>query len=78
MKKDKLLEEYKNMELSNPIEVTGGEQEWVSYDTQYSTASATNSTPTSPEYVDDVKTDWAWVHEQDNTRTKNYNSPFIP
>lgn len=40
MEKDKLLEEFKNMEVSNPQEIVGGRNIWVPYDTNYTTVRA--------------------------------------
>lgn len=43
MKKDKLLEEYNKMKVSNPQEFVGGLNELVEIDTQYSTVTSTRN-----------------------------------
>ena len=61
MKKNKLLEEYNNMKLSNPQEVVGGLQKLVPYDTFYTSKKSTYSSSgvwTAVDTVEDCDTDY--------------------
>lgn len=60
MKKDKLLEEYKEMKVSNPQEFVGGLQALVPYDTHYQTKKScySESGAWSEDTIEDVATDY--------------------
>ena len=61
MKKDKLLEEFKEMQVSDPQEIIGGLNKLVPYDTHYTSVRSTCSSSgvvVSPDRIDDVDTDY--------------------
>lgn len=61
MKKDKLLEEFKQMQVSDPQEIIGGLNKLVPYDTHYTSVRSTcnsSGVVVSTDRIDDVDTDY--------------------
>ena len=58
MKKDKLLEEFNAMKVSNPQEFVGGQQKLVEYTTFYSTYRQSNGTIGTTDKFEDSDTDY--------------------